>query len=646
MPNLPISGLTASASNLSATAVLPVTQTTGVGPVKMTGQQFAGGLLGSTAFNGATVTTSQPLLNLTQTWDAGAVTFTSWRLNVTDTDSNAASLLMDLQVGGATRFNVTKAGGVNIRSVDPTLRLGYLNENQLLIDQGTLVVGSLYRLGFSSSSIGVTAANIDTILTRRAAANLRLGAADAAGSATVTITIATPGVVTWSNHGLSTGTPVIFSTTGALPTGITAGTTYYVIAVDTNTFRIATSLANALAGTAVNTSGSQSGTHTGQRGAIDQALSVQSVVAGTTNFPGADFVITGSQGTGTGAGGSIIFQVAPAGSSGSAQNALATALTIASDRSATFTGALATQNSGSISIQTSGQPTVGLGRNGSVGGLDFFGDNLVTAQANLSASRLILASTVAVAWSSSAVNQPADVLLTRDAANTLALRNGTTAQTFNVYNTFTDASNYERLAVRFASNIARIFTEQAGTGLQRRLEIGTSGAENVYFYTNNTARWFMNFDGHFLAASDNTFDIGASGATRPRNVFVAGYVRTENSFRVEDSAGANGVRFYRGVSANGVLTLYNSAENNFDRLQFGGTSSSFPALKRNSTALETKLADDSAYAPHAMQYLDVTDGITAPASATGRARIYVDTADGDLKVIFADGTVKTIVTDT
>jgi hypothetical protein len=95
----------------------------------------------------------------------------------------------------------------------------------------------------------------------------------------------------------------------------------------------------------------------------------------------------------------------------------------------------------------------------------------------------------------------------------------------------------------------------------------------------------------------------------------------------------------------GVAALVDPSGSDFNRLQFGGTTSSYPALKRNSTALETKLANDSAYAPHAMQYLDVTDGITAPASATGRARIYVDTADGDLKVIFADGTVKTIVTD-
>lgn len=55
---------------------------------------------------------------------------------------------------------------------------------------------------------------------------------------------------------------------------------------------------------------------------VAQKLLAQSVVAGTTNTAGADLVIGGSKGTGTGAGGKIIFQVAPAGSSGSSQNAL------------------------------------------------------------------------------------------------------------------------------------------------------------------------------------------------------------------------------------------------------------------------------------------------------------------------------------
>lgn len=43
---------------------------------------------------------------------------------------------------------------------------------------------------------------------------------------------------------------------------------------------------------------------------------------------------------------------------------------------------------------------------------------------------------------------------------------------------------------------------------------------------------------------------------------------------------------------------------------------------------------------------EIADGITAPGAASGKARIYVDVSDGDLKVVFADGTVKTIVTDT
>lgn len=62
-----------------------------------------------------------------------------------------------------------------------------------------------------------------------------------------------------------------------------------------------------------------------------------------------------------------------------------------------------------------------------------------------------------------------DVLLSRDAANALALRNGTAAQAFNVYNTYTDASNYERGFIRYASNIFDIGHEAAGAGTADRI---------------------------------------------------------------------------------------------------------------------------------------------------------------------------------
>lgn len=44
-------------------------------------------------------------------------------------------------------------------------------------------------------------------------------------------------------------------------------------------------------------------------------------------------------------------------------------------------------------------------------------------------------------------------------------------------------------------------------------------------------------------------------------------------------------------------------------------------------------------------YISITDGITAPATVSGQSFLYVDAADGDLKIKFGDGTVKTIVTD-
>lgn len=78
-------------------------------------------------------------------------------------------------------------------------------------------------------------------------------------STTVTITNASPGVVTWTAHALAVNTPVIFSTTGALPTGLVAGTTYYVKTVPTaDTFTVSATAG----GTVIDTSSAGSGVHT------------------------------------------------------------------------------------------------------------------------------------------------------------------------------------------------------------------------------------------------------------------------------------------------------------------------------------------------------------------------------------------------
>ena len=73
-----------------------------------------------------------------------------------------------------------------------------------------------------------------------------------------TVTIAAPGVFTRDDHRLQVGDRIILETTGALPTGLSAETWYYVKVVGTDhTFQ----LASTRTGTVITTSGSQSGTH-------------------------------------------------------------------------------------------------------------------------------------------------------------------------------------------------------------------------------------------------------------------------------------------------------------------------------------------------------------------------------------------------
>lgn len=83
-------------------------------------------------------------------------------------------------------------------------------------------------------------------------------------SANVTTTIASPAVLTWIGHPLYDGATFRFETTGgALPTGFALNTDYFATKVDANNFRLSTTLANQVAGTFINTSGAQSGIHTG-----------------------------------------------------------------------------------------------------------------------------------------------------------------------------------------------------------------------------------------------------------------------------------------------------------------------------------------------------------------------------------------------
>lgn len=93
---------------------------------------------------GATVTTSNPVQSFTQTWNAGAVAFTGWKMNVTNTASAATSKLVDLQVGGTSAHAVYANGKQTV--------YGAGNNQTIVIDPGTTNGYSvLWLLGNSPS---------------------------------------------------------------------------------------------------------------------------------------------------------------------------------------------------------------------------------------------------------------------------------------------------------------------------------------------------------------------------------------------------------------------------------------------------------------------------------------------------------------
>lgn len=181
----------------------------------------------------------------------------------------------------------TVASTTNVANLNASTLSGKTFASPAAIGSGTPAAGNFTTLGATglispTSSVGVAG----TILADSPAAgsvgevvsiNCIVGAA-AAAATTITVTIATPAVVTWSSHTFVPSTslanyacPINFTTSSALPTGITVGTNYWIIgsSVSGDTFQISDTAAHALAGTnAVATSGSQSGTQSAYIGAL------------------------------------------------------------------------------------------------------------------------------------------------------------------------------------------------------------------------------------------------------------------------------------------------------------------------------------------------------------------------------------------
>lgn len=264
-----------------------------------------------------------------------------------------------------------------------------------------------------------------------------------------------------------------------------------------------------------------------------------------------------------------------------------------------------------------------------------------------------------------------DLSLYRDnAANTLGQRNATNAQTFNIYNTYTTTTNYERGFLKWNTNVLQIGTEKgSGGGTARALEfqtdgttratisatgevnvagalrIGTDANKGLITYTTNAisfnpagAAWFgignnivdfsvWTISGVTIGSTGNESGISNRGGTpiviRPRGGSGNGagsYVSLFNSLpTVSGTTGhTQELTIQTWLPATGAAGI-----------QFGGTTSSFPALKRSATTLQVRLADDSAFGPLEASTLTTSNAYTVatlPAAGVAGRRAYVTDA--------------------
>jgi len=96
-----------------------------------TGQILSGSRISFLA--NPTITTDQPLFNGNQTWNSAATPFTGFRINITDAASNVNSKLIDMQIGGISKFNVDKAGNALITG-DLTVQGATVTMNTSTVD--------------------------------------------------------------------------------------------------------------------------------------------------------------------------------------------------------------------------------------------------------------------------------------------------------------------------------------------------------------------------------------------------------------------------------------------------------------------------------------------------------------------------------
>jgi len=658
---LPVSGGSGSGDLLAANNLSELTPTAGTARTNLGLGTGDSPTFKNLTISTGTITTSAPV-TISQTWSTTG-TYTAASVNVTETAAAAtASKLLDLQVGGVSQFSVSKVGAV-VSAFSIASSYIQCNANIVLTtDAGLLVFGVgadtwLQRDGAADTlalrRTGTVTGNTFRVYGNYASLSSysRLAiACDTSGNATLTTqstgtagTVSINGVPVGQGKGtaaynIAIGLNSLINKTGATQNcavGVNSG--LLLTSGDFNTFIGNDTLLANTTGSYNIAAGVTAGRYiTG--GATANAITNNSVYLGALTKANAsnetNQIVIGYDATGLGSntavlGNASITTTALRGNVGIGTTAPSSKLHVAETWNAsgttfaaakivvTDTASMAASNllelwSDAVtptlkySFGKSGNFKILGGNNSEINCNQLVTNNGVAGNTDWgvylnNSSGIILKDTLSLGWSSGVATLGADTLLRRDGeADHLAMRRGALGQKFSVYGTYPGASTWERFTITApTSGNVLLGTYRATSGVARGLELQVDGSTRLTFPVS----------GNPTFATAVTFGSDINGQ---RDVYCGAgrHFRYPNNSAFT-SAGAGIVVFEDlGVS------------NATPRFQLGGTSASFPALKRSTTSLQAVLANDSGFTNIQGKLTTDTDYTATVVTPTGFLTLY------------------------
>lgn len=450
-----------------------------VNPIVTPGVNSKALAVGGYSLTGADATS---MIDLAGTWNTTG-TPTAILLDILDTASNAASLLMDLQVGSVSKFSVSKDAGL------------YLTANLIEQRNGVNAQDSRIYNTFTDAS------NYEYAFIKFASNIFRIG-----------MNVAGTGVERDFYFKRGSGKSIILG--GTIGVGWKIDTSDFLVPMGNVLYDIGTS---SLKVKDFNIGGR--------------------IISAMTVADNAAIKVTGYSLTGA----SINPMINLAGTwntSGAPTAILLDILNTASDAASLLMdlkiGGTSQFNVGKSGIITAlGHLQVGDGtkdlpalRGSDVNSGLYFdnsGVGLVFSQGGIrdayfGASSFKIASPNFFGWGSSDdATTTSDLKIYRDAANILGQRNGVNGQEFRLYNTFTDAANHERVILEWVTNVFQLRTESAGTGSDRSMNI-TSAGISLNLGTAGATQWTI-FTTTLEPFTNNTDNLGSSSKL-VKNVYI------------------------------------------------------------------------------------------------------------------------------